>query len=52
MSKVSPPGRRPIRAGGRRPSRPARACPQCFATRGGEEIKELREQRKKVAKIL
>jgi len=50
MSKVSPPGRRPIRAGDRA-GLPA-ACPQCFATRGGEEIKELREQRKKVAKIL
>ena len=38
MSKLSPPGRRPLRAGGRRPGR--------------EEIKELRKEKKRAEKAL
>ena len=38
MSKLSPPGRRPLRAGGRRPGR--------------EEIKELRKEKKRAEKPL
>ncbi len=38
MSKVRPPGRRPLRAGGRRPGR--------------EEIKELRKEKKRAEKAL